>query len=49
MAGLLALRFSQPGQMRKQAATTKDTSAGGLARHFFSIKIKRINVTPSIS
>jgi len=25
--------------MRKQAATTKDTSAGGLARHFFQLKL----------
>jgi len=39
MAGLLALRFSQPGQMRKQAAITKDTSAGGLARHFTHLKL----------
>jgi len=27
------LLFSQPGQMRKQAATTIDTSAGDRARH----------------
>jgi hypothetical protein len=27
------LLFSQSGQMRKQAATTIDTSAGGQARH----------------
>jgi len=33
LAGLLALLFSQPGQMRKQAATTIDTSAGGQTRH----------------
>jgi len=33
MAGLLALLVSQPGQVRKQAATTNDTSAEGLARH----------------
>jgi len=25
--------------MRKQAATTKDTSAGGLARHFFHLRL----------
>jgi len=29
LVGLLALLFSQPGQMRKQAATTIDASAGG--------------------
>ncbi len=36
MAGLLALLFSQPGQMRKQAATTIDTSAEGQARHLLN-------------
>jgi len=40
LAGLLALLFSQPGQMRKQAATTIETSAGaGLA--IYQIKKKR--------
>ena len=38
MAGLPALQSSEPGQVRKEAATTIQASAGGQARHLsFSI------------
>ncbi|GAB7562973.1 hypothetical protein LG202_10120 [Methylobacillus methanolivorans] len=32
LAGLPALQSSEPGQVRKEAATTIEASAGGLAR-----------------
>jgi len=37
MAGLPALHSSEPGQVRKEAATAISASAGGQARHPFRI------------